>query len=489
MDHHKEHITRKDLADDFEEQLFLAYSLFIKLTSFEKKLKNHGITSFITLKQQVIDLVENIKHIRTNTKHLPCESLIETKRQQNVSIRVLSGAVAGMITSNEWQSPSYNHSLYAEAGLMNGEVTGNITDYTRDQLISGNEYQRRFGNEFIGSWRTLPIQPLLTQSGMASLTTILVFLLKKGQFTRPVLLGKHCYFQNKELVTGMVPQQVIEVDEHDTNQIIKMIKKHAPSAIFLDTICNAPNLAAPDLKTIFKHLFIEAHDETYLVIDNTCAGPGFDVLKLLFPFRGKVKLLAFESLNKYYQYGMDKTIGGFCWGLPQDAGKLFYARLHAGTIMNDWSTALLPPPNMALLLKRLRRIERNALILAQELEVGITKESKIDRVWYPKLPSHPAYPYAKRYAFGGGSVTVSLKPTYRKVKTYKHIVNNVIKAAKNAKIPLVAGSSFGLQTTRIYVTAANAEKGEPFLRISPGTETDGELAPLHSLISKVIEAA
>jgi hypothetical protein len=39
MDHHKEHITRKDLADDFEEQLFLAYSLFIKLTSFEKSSK------------------------------------------------------------------------------------------------------------------------------------------------------------------------------------------------------------------------------------------------------------------------------------------------------------------------------------------------------------------------------------------------------------------------------------------------------------------
>ena len=37
-------------------------------------------------------------------------------------------------------------------------------------------------------------------------------------------------------------------------------------------------------------------------------------------------------------------------------------------------------------------------------------------------------------------------------------------------VALLGGSSFGFDTTRIYLTAEGAERGEPFVRLAAGTE-------------------
>jgi cystathionine beta-lyase/cystathionine gamma-synthase len=470
--------TRKDLCDDFDELLFLAFDSFKKITVFNQasplKCKEGD-----ALTQRLKTMVQALKHLRSRIDTESVTELLEQKHTFCVEIRTCIAEVAGMVTSLNWQSPTFKHSVSAEAGLLTGSITGNITDYTRDQLITGNEYQRWFGNEIVTSWRMIPIQVLLTQSGMAALTTILMFLLRKKQFTRPILLGKNSYFQNKELISYLTPQPVIEVDEHDTASVIEAIQTYKPSVLFFDTVCNSPTLATPDLRTIVKHLFLEAETETYLVIDNTLASLGFEPLSLLYPFRGKVKLICFESMNKYYQYGMDRTIGGFVWGLPQDASKLFYARLHAGTIMTDVSTAMLPTPNKKRLMKRLQRMERNALWLANSLQTAHLP--LLTKIYHPKLSSHPAYAWARTYHFSGSSVTLEFDTKQRKSAFYHKRLDRFIQLAKKRNISLNAGSSFGLTTTRVYVTALNAEMGQPFLRISLGTETATEMQPLTQL--------
>jgi hypothetical protein len=52
---------------------------------------------------------------------------------------------------------------------------------------------------------------------------------------------------------------------------------------------------------------------------------------------------------------------------------------------------------------------------------------------------------------------------------------------------LLAGSSFGFDTTRIYATAARAEHGAPFVRIAAGTEHQIELEALADALIAAIE--
>lgn len=444
------------------EQEFLRKDLKRKLTEFIKQCR-------------VKDLGEPVYQYVTQK----ASTLLVTLNQPNLDsnlMRILISEVAGLTTATEWQSPSFRHSQDPQAGVLTGKITGNITDYTRDQLIRGNSYQKQFAKEFIGSWRGMPIQVLLTQSGMAALTTIITFLRRKHQFTRPVILGRNSYFQNKELIYSATHQPIIEVDEHDTKNICQKIKTENPSVIFIDSLCNALPLSVPDLQTIANYLIKTQKQETYLVIDNTGLATGLGPLSLISPLRGKIKLLVFESLNKYYQYGTDRTIGGFCWGLPQDASKLFYSRLHAGTIMSDVATAMLPTPNKQQLNKRLAILQRNALALANALmPYGAI---------YPGLSNHPAYAYLRQRTFSGSNVT--LKLNNQRVRHYKSLVAQIFKLARQRKIPLIQGTSFGLSTTRIYITAMHTDFAEPFIRISVGTETETEMKAICRLFIDVL---
>jgi hypothetical protein len=81
------------------------------------------------------------------------------------------------------------------------------------------------------------------------------------------------------------------------------------------------------------------------------------------------------------------------------------------------------------------------------------------------------------------------KEKYRHPETYAKFVDLVMKLAKKRKIDLVGGSSFGLDTTRVYLTARGVkiEDGEPFIRISPGTETRLEMEEIEKLFMEAIE--
>ena len=112
---------------------------------------------------------------------------------------------------------------------------------------------------------------------------------------------------------------------------------------------------------------------------------------------------------------------------------------------------MLPTPNRRLLLKRLKRLERNATKLATEIK-GV-------RVVYPTS------------GYRGGFLVIRLpKP--------KAAMKRILAAAKEQKVPLVAGSSFGLNITRIYVVAMKSAYSQPFLRLSAGTESWWEIERL-----------
>lgn len=391
--------------------------------------------------------------------------------------------IAGLITSTDYQSPSFHHTIHAMAGKQTGKIIANYNDYKRDQHIDAKEYAQKFRNEYIDGFFKFTIPTYLTSSGMSALTTILNFLEMEQKITGPILVGSSSYFQNKELIKRLFTG-VYEVHEHDTDTIKKFIEEKHPSILFFDSLCNSHDIAVPHLSEIIETLKKTTTKDVYIIIDNTCLASSFQPLKLLGNFPKHISMIIFESMNKYYQFGMDKTMGGVMYGYGKDLDKLFYIRQHSGTIIPDISCYLLPPPNKKILQKRLERHERNVAILITALTeyLNITPNTPIKTLIYPTLPHHKAYERTKNLSFHGSYFTFSWQSKYDKIKVYQQFINAVLSEAKKRKVHITEGTSFGFNTSRIYLTAKNTKFGKPFVRFSVGTETRSEIKKLTEVL-------
>ena len=83
--------------------------------------------------------------------------------------------------------------------------------------------------------------------------------------------------------------------------------------------------------------------------------------------------------------------------------------------------------------------------------------------------------------FFGSYFTFGFKKKYQKVSFYQRFVKEVIKEANKRDLQIVSGTSFGLSTSRIYLTALRAEETVPFVRFAVGTEN-------RYIIEKISEA-
>jgi cystathionine beta-lyase/cystathionine gamma-synthase len=242
-------------------------------------------------------------------------------------------------------------------------------------------------------------------------------------------------------------------------------------------------LAAPALQQWLNILKKQVKQEAHFVVDNTCLALGMPVLM----GNRKVKVIVWESLNKYYQFGLDRTTGGYIYASGMETLKLFYARMHAGTNMPDTCCSLLPKPQKHILMSRMKRMGRNAAWLANELSTLVSKPgAMIGAVVYPGLPTHPTNSVIKRYPFAGSSLVLTVKDGAASVRYLKSLAGKLIAEAKRTKVSLVAGSSFGLNVTRVYLVAMKNEYSAPFLRVSVGTETMMEMEQLLKVFKKVL---
>ncbi|KKU81399.1 MAG: putative cystathionine beta-lyases/cystathionine gamma-synthases protein [Microgenomates group bacterium GW2011_GWA2_47_8] len=434
------------------------------------------------------DIAKNKRHIHTHsyaesramalgyrqeiallTKRLSSRDESVTRDTQEY-LRTHQTLFGALITMTDWQSPSYTHTLASQAGRETGRIYATMNDYKRDQHWDAYRYEQAFLKENIDVLIKFPVHVHATSSGMAAFTTILLFLLGEKKATGKVLCGTSVYFENKALITQLFADQLIIVDESDTKKIIKSIDTYHPSVIFLDSLTNTPDVVVPDLSRVIRHL-LSAKKETHLVIDNTGLSIRFQPFPILFGRRTNLRLIQFESLNKYHQFGMDRVTGGIIAALGGDTGKLFDYRAHAGTNITDVGAASLPTPNRSILAKRLTRHSRNAAFLARALKTWIHE--------------HPNSPFTGISFPGVGSYfTIKFKKRYNTIPSYRRFVKLSLAAAKRYNINVVSGTSFGLNTTRIYLTALRSKPNTPFVRIAVGTE---HIHALQSLRDALIE--
>jgi hypothetical protein len=69
------------------------------------------------------------------------------------------------------------------------------------------------------------------------------------------------------------------------------------------------------------------------------------------------------------------------------------------------------------------------------------------------------------------------------------LVACALQVARRRGVALVAGSSFGFDTTRVYLTAGATGFGRPFLRIAAGTEHRGAIDAVADVLATALTRA
>lgn len=480
--------TINDLQNDCRELRYLVSDATAKIRTYlrgtqkiKKYLQSGTITTIRTEADYLLgmyaELEVDIWNLQTRLKsENSWEDAVEHAttviEQTREILRTNQTLLGSFITGVDWQSPSITHSQSSQAGVQEGKIYATINDYKRDQHWNAFAYEEAFKSNLIDGLIKLPLHVYATASGMAAFTTILSYLFYEGKLKGTVIMGKSLYFECKALITRLPGITVVEVDETDTSAVVNAIDHHSPSVLFFDSLANMPTVAVADLSKILEHLIPHVSRETVFVVDNTCQSVYFQPFPRLFGKLSKLSLIVFESLNKYHQHGMDKVTGGIIWAYGGDTRKLFEYRDRLGTNIPDASVAAIPTPNRVLLTKRLNRHGRNAQLLADLLSTHIKNKPhiRIHGIVYPGLPEHPSYAWTKKAMFNGSYITLEFKKNYQTVRSYKKFVKLVLGIAKKNDINIISGTSFGLNTTRIYITAVRSQPNTPFVRISAGTE-------------------
>jgi cystathionine beta-lyase/cystathionine gamma-synthase len=449
-----------DLRDDLDELGFLARSARVRLRAAAAELEQaRADLQPRTLTMLLEQLTAADARLRELCRQLSRgRDLAATKAAVADQLRAEYALVGALVTAADWQSPSFLHSVRPATGRQGGRIAPHWTDYKRDRHLDAAEYERAFVEELVDG--PPDVRALLTSCGMAAFTTIVGSLHMAHRLTGPIVIGHALYHESKELLERSFPGAVCHVDERDTSALLRTIRTLRPSAVFLDTLCNTRWSPLPDVAAVLDEL---GERDAVVVLDNTGLSAGFQPFRLL-QGAERPRLIVFESLLKYPQLGLDRAGGGVILARAADAEALDRDREHLGTNIGDAAVQSLPPPRRRVLERRLARLGRNARLLAGRLAAEAEGDPAV-RVAHPGLPDHPSHGIACRLDFQGACVAIASTADRE-----RRFVATAVAEARRRSVPLIGGSSFGFDTTRLYLTAARTHHGESFVRVAAGTE-------------------
>jgi cystathionine beta-lyase len=220
-------------------------------------------------------------------------------------------------------------------------------------------------------------------SGMAAVSTALLAFLQSGDH---VVVQKTIYGGAYNFMVEEFPKYGIEFDFTDgfsETDFISKIKKNT-KVIYIETPSN-PLMKITDLKMISK---IAQKYNLVSMIDNTFASPinqtpanfGIDII--------------LHSATKYMG-GHSDICAGAVAGSEEHIKQIWEVGKNLGGSLSDYTVWLLER-SMKTMGIRVRKQNKNALKMATWLE----KNSKIKKVYYPGLKSHPNHTLAKKQMSG-----------------------------------------------------------------------------------------
>ncbi|MEM2962017.1 MAG: PLP-dependent aspartate aminotransferase family protein [Candidatus Bathyarchaeia archaeon] len=313
---------------------------------------------------------------------------------------------------------------------------------------------------------------LAFSSGMAAVSSAVLAFLEEGD--RMVSL-REVYGGTYELFTEFLPRFGVEValtKGSDTSSIKEELEKGC-NLLFLETPTN-PLLGIVDLAEVVD---LARSEGAKTIVDNTFATPYNQR-----PMDFGVDLVV-HSATKYLG-GHSDLIGGVVAGSREDISKIWGVRKVLGGVLDPHAAWLLLRGLKTLAL-RVSRHNSNAQAVAEFLE----GHPKVERVYYPGLPSHPGHEIALKQMSGGfgGVVSFEVKGGFREAA----------KLVDNFKLGFIAPSLGGVETlitqpvttSHYYMPREEREKAgirDNLVRIALGIEDEEDLiTALEEALKKV----
>ena len=408
--------------------------------------------------------------------HERVADLARRRRWLAEHVRTLQSISAGVMVAADWHSPSIGGSVVCNAGPSQVRVTANHDDYKRDRHPDQGVWEMRWLAEMVDNPHRRPLGALMTASGMAAFTTVLTHVLVEAG-DGPLVVGRSLYHECRQLVhqTG---RTVIEVPEE---VLVEEAPPLSPAVVFVDSVCNAVGLPVTDVAGLIRRL---ADSDVLLVVDNTALSVASQPWRWITGSR-RLRLIVFESLTKHAQLGLDRAAGGVIVASAAETERLDQLREHLGTNVADVVVHQHPTPNRARLERRLGRIGRNATLIAERLSRRAAVKGRRVRIDHPGLGSHPGGAMFADAEFRGGCISVA--PHDDPVGFSRRFIRTALDLAAQRGVAMCEGTSFGLDTTRAYLTAATSIHSTPFLRIAAGTEDRLAIEAVAAVLDDALE--
>jgi len=230
---------------------------------------------------------------------------------------------------------------------------------------------------------------VLFPSGMSAVTTTLLLMLKSGDH---VVMTSDCYRRTRQFVgtvLGRFGVTATLVEPGDYEGLEKAIVPGKTKLLISESPTN-PYLRVVDLPRLAK--IRDRHAGVKILIDSTFATPinqrplqlGAD--------------LVLHSCTKYFGGHNDLLAGAVCGNEGLVSAIRDFRGVMGGVL--DPHSAYLLIRGIKTLALRVERQNASALEIAQFLE----RHPKVEKVFYPLLPSHPDHAIAREQLRGGGGV-------------------------------------------------------------------------------------
>lgn len=224
-------------------------------------------------------------------------------------------------------------------------------------------------------------------SGMSAIHTVML-LLKAGDH---VIVSENTYGGTYRLFERVLKDFGLSFSYVDTTEAINVETALRPETrmVFVETPTN-PMMAIADLEGIAA---ICKSNDLRLVVDNTFMSPYF-----LRPIEHGADVVV-HSTTKYLNGHSDSVGGVVVTNRQADAERIGFLQNAAGAILSPFDAFLIMRGTKTLAL-RMRQHDANGRHVASFL----TEHPKVQKVYYPGLPSHPQHARAQQQMSGFGGM-------------------------------------------------------------------------------------
>lgn len=357
--------------------------------------------------------------------------------------------------------PIYQTSTYAQDGL--GKHKG--YEYARTQNPT------RFALERCLAALEGGMAAFAFASGMAAINALVQALLRAGDH---VIVSENVYggtFRLFERVWRACGLQFSYVDTRDLAQLERAIRPET-KMVFLETPTN-PLMILTDIRAVADCVRPRG---IRVVVDNTFMSPYF---------QRPIELgadIVIHSTTKYLNGHSDSVGGALIVTSAEDAERIRFVQNAAGGIISPFD-AWLVLRGIKTLPLRMRQHDENGRAVAQFL----AEHPRVQRVYYPGLPSHPQYELARRQMSGFGGMLSFDVGTLERART----------VLENVRLCTLAESLGGVETlichpaTMTHASVPPSERErlgitEGLIRLSVGCEdVEDILADLDQALARL----